>query len=209
MRIDKALNLILPIERDDGVILFAHSAPISEQTFIAYHRAISMTYAQLTADGLVGSGGIRNADLMLKDICERAGLWADDPQAKTIGVERGLLGEIRRLTNVFAPTPEKWDMVPLTDCVRGDILSDREVREVEAAAVFFTCASRNFPRQNLREFLQLCSGRIGALVTFSSCTDFHRSLPTWTGDASSGEKVAEWWETYSKPPALESDSAAS
>ena len=209
MRIDKALNLIIPIERDDGVILFAHSTPIDEGTFVAYHRAISMTYAQLTADGLIGSGGVRNPDLMLRDVCTRAGLWDDDPQTKTIGVERGLLGEIRRLTNVFAPTGDKWEMVPLSDCERSDILSPREVREVEAAAVFFTCASRNFPRQNLREFLQMCSGRIGAHVTFSSCTDLQRSLPTWTGDENSGERVAEWWAEYSKLPAPASDSEKS
>lgn len=209
MRIEKALNLIIPVERDDGAILFAHSTPISEQTFIAYHRAISMTYAQLTADGLIGAGGVRNADLMLRDVSERAGLWADDPVTKTVGVEKGLLGEIRRLTNVFAPTPQKWTMVPLVDCVGSDVLSERETREVEAAAVFFTCASRNFPRQNLKEFLQMCSGRIGALVTFSNCTDFHNSLPMWTGDASSGEKVAEWWDQYSSPPAAAAASASS
>lgn len=208
MRIDKALNLILPIERDDGVILFAHSTPVSEETFIAYHRPISITYAQLSADGLVGNGGIRSADLVLKAVSERIGLWADNAAEKSIGVERGLLGEIRRLTNVFAPTKEKWEMVPLEDCVARDVLSSREAREVQAAAVFFTCASRNFPRQNLKEFLQMCSGRIGAHVSFSSCTDLQRSLPTWTGDASSGATVAEWWDKYSNPPPPASASGA-
>lgn len=198
MRIDRELSLILPVERDDGAILFAHSAPIAEETFLAYHRPLNMTYAQLDADGLIRSGGIRNADLILKDVCERLGIWADDPREKTIGVERGLLGEIRRLTNVFAPTEKGWEMVPLSDCVSRDILSKREAREVEAGAVFFTCASRNFPKQNLREFLQLCSGRVGAHVSYSSCTAFQNSLPTSTADATS---VAEWWERFSNPPA--------
>lgn len=206
MRIDRALSLILPIERDDGVILFAHSTPIAEETFLAYHRPLNMAYAQLDADGLIRSGGIRNADLILKDVCERIGVWKDDPQTKSIGVERGLMGEIRRLTNVFAPTDKKWEMVPLEDCVGRDVLSSREAREVQAAAVFFTCASRNFPRQNLREFLQLCSGRIGALVTFSSCTEFQSSLPTSTTGAITGAAVVGWWDKYSNPQPSGSDS---
>lgn len=197
MRIDRELNLIVPIERDDGVILFAHSAPIAEETFLAYHRPLNMTYAQLDADGLLKSGGVRNADLMLKAVSERVGLWKDDPQTKTIGVERGLLAEIRRLTNVFAPTGTQWEQVPLDECVTRDVLSAREAREVVAAATFFCCSSRNFPRQNLKEFLQLCSGRIGALVSYSSCTAFQSSLPTLTAGGSSGATAAEWWDQFS------------
>lgn len=202
MRIERDLTLILPIERDDGVILFAHSTPISEETFVAFHRPLSMTYAQLVADGLIGSGGIRNADLVLKDIAQRSGLWEDDRETKRIGVERGLMAEIRRLTNVFAPTDKKWEMVPLDDCVNRDILSVREAREVTAGACFFTLVSRNFPRQNLREFLQVCSGRIGAHVSYSSCSELMSSLPTLTGDGNSGA-TAEWWDGFSKaaPPA--------
>jgi|SRR6185437_9034328 len=209
VRIDRNLNLILPIERDDGVVLFAHSSPIDEAVFIAYHRPLNMTYAQLDADGLIRSGGIRNADLILKDVCERIGAWKDEPTEKRIGVERGLLAEIRRLTNVFVPTEKGWQMVGLDDCVRGEFLSQREAREVQAGAVFFTCASRNFPRQNLKEFLQLCSGRIGALVSYSSCTEFQSSLPTLTAGESSGATAAAWWDKYSSPAPPASDSAKS
>ena len=201
MRIDKALNLVIPVERDDGVVLFAHATPIAEETFIAYHRALCMTYSQLDADGLIRSGGIRNADLVLKDVCERLGIWKDDPQTKSIGAERGLLGEIRRLTNVFAPTGNKWEPVPLDECVNRDILSPREVREVTAAALFFCCASFNFPKQNLKEFLQLCSGRIGAQVTSLSCTTLGTSLPTLTAGENSGETAAAWWDKFSSTPA--------
>lgn len=197
MRIDRELNLIVPIERDDGVILFAHSAPISEETFLAYHRPLNMTYAQMDADHLLHSGGMRNADLMLKEVSERIGVWQDNPQTRVMGVERGLLGEIRRLTNVFAPTGAKWEPVPLDECVNRDVLSAREAREVVAAATFFCCASRNFPRQNLREFLQLCSGRIGALVSYSTCTAFQSSLPTLSAGGNSGATVAAWWDQFS------------
>jgi hypothetical protein len=199
MRVDRELHLVIPIERDDGAILFAHSAPIQEETFIAYHRPLNMTYAQLDADGLIRSGGIRNADLILKDVCERIGVWKDDPQTRSIGVEHGLLGEIRRLTNVFAPTEKGWEMVPLADCVSRDILSKRESREISAAALFFCCASFNFPKQNLKEFLQVCSGRVGAHVTYSSCTEFQNSLMTSTAGANSSA-VAEWWDKYSTTP---------
>jgi len=201
--------LVHPLERDDGLVLFAHSTPIAEETFIAYHRPLTMTYAQLDADGLIRSGGIRNADLILKDVCERIGMWKDDPIEKRIGVERGLLGEIRRLTNVFAPTAQKWEMVPLEDCVARDILSSQEAREVQAAAVFFCCSSHGFPRQNLKTFLQLCSGRIGAHVTYSSATAFQSSLPTLTPDENSGVTAAAWWDKYLSGSQPESSSAKS
>lgn len=207
MRIDRALRLILPIERDDGVVLFAHSEPIAEAIFIAHHRALSMTYAQLDGDGLIRSGGIRNADLVMKDVCERIGVWKDDPVTKTVGAERGLLAEIRRLTNVFAPTEHNWEMVPLDDCVSRDILSEREAREVRAAAVFFICAFHHFPRQNLKTFLQMCSGRIGAHVTYSSATEFRNTLPTLTDAESFGATAAAWWDKYLSPSPPESGSA--
>src|SRR5487761_1838954 len=204
MRIDRGLTLTLPIERDDGVVLFAHSTPIAEETFLAYHRPLNMTYAQLDADGLIRSGGIRNADLILREVSERIGVWQGAPQTKSIGVERGLLGEIRRLTNVFAPTGTKWEAVPLDDCVNRDVLSAREAREVAAAAVFFTASSRAFPRQNLKEMLQLCSGRIGAHVTYSSVTELANSLPTLTAGENSGETAAAWWDKFSNTPAPDS-----
>lgn len=209
MRIEKSLCLVLPIERDDGVVLFAHSTPIEEATFIAYHRPLMMTYAQLDADGLIRSGGIRNADLILQEVSERIGIWKDDPQTKNIGVERGLLGEIRRLTNVFAPTGTKWEAVPLDECVNRDILSAREAREVAAAAVFFTASSRAFPRQNLKEFLQICSGRIGAHVSYSSVSAFASSLPTLTEGENSGATAAAWWDKFSSPSSPASDSPKS
>ncbi len=209
MRIDRALHLVLPIERDDGVVLFAHSTPIEEATFIAYHRPLMMTYAQLDADGLIRSGGIRNADLILKEVSERIGIWKDDPQTKSIGVERGLLGEIRRLTNVFAPTGTKWEAVPLDECVNRDVLSEREAREVAAGAVFFTASSRAFPRQNLREFLQICSSRIGASVVYSNVSGFASSLPTLTAGENSGATAAAWWDKFSNPSPQASDSPKS
>ena len=198
MRIERDLSLVLPIERDDGMVLFAHSTPIEEATFLAYHRPLNMTYAQMDADGLIRSGGIRNADLILKEVSERIGVWKDDPQTKSIGVERGLVGEIRRLTNVFAPTGNKWEAVPLDECVNRDVLSAREAREVQAGAVYFTCASRNFPRQNLKEFLQICSGRVGAQVSYLNVTQFSASLPTLTGGENSGV-AADWWDKFSNP----------
>jgi len=207
VRIERNLNLVVPVERDDGAVLFAHSTPIEETVFLTYHRALTMTYSQLDADGLIRSGGIRNADLILKDVCERIGIWKDDPQTKSVGVERGLLGEIKRLTNVFAPTETKWEMVPLEECVSREVLSPREAREVVAAATFFCASSRCFPRQNLKEFLQICSGRIGALVTYSNCTELTASLPTLTAGENSGVTAAAWWERYSTPAPQGSDSA--
>lgn len=199
MRINKQLNLVIPVERDDGVVLFAHSTPIEEATFIAYHRPLMMTYAQMDADGLIRSGGIRNADLILKEVSERVGMWKDDPQTKSIGVERGLLGEICRLTNVFAPTGTKWEAVPLEECVNRDVLSPQEAREVAAAATFFCSSSHGFPRQNLKEFLQICSGRIGAVVSYLSPSEFSLSLPTLTADENSGATAAAWWDKFSSP----------
>lgn len=198
MRIDRRLNLVIPIEREEGDILFAHSAPVSAEVLEKYYRPIALTYARLVDDGLIRAGGALSAFFALREISQGLGLWEDDPRESRIGVERGLVGEIRRLTNVFAHTEKGWDMVMLEDCIRdgAEILTKDEIREVQAVACFFTCISHHFPKQNVKELVDRALQLGGAATTYLGCTDFRSSLPTSTAGENFGVTVVGWWDTF-------------
>lgn len=196
MKIDRRLNLVIPIEDEDGKLCFAHSTPISAETFDVYFREISKTFSQLYADGLGMLGGPRVADKMLREIAKEMGTWADDPAKKRIGVERGLMAEIRRLTNILAPGEKGWELTQLDLAVKDEIISPADAQEIEAAACFFTVCSASHRRATLKDLVDVPLQLLGAQSTYSSCTEFRSSLPTLTADENSGAAAA-WWAKFS------------
>jgi len=88
MKLDKALNLVIPIDQDEGRI-YVHSTPISLEVFEKYFLAISKTFAAIYSEGLNVLAGPRVAALMLRRV-------SDD-----LGLDTGLIDEIRRLSNVI------------------------------------------------------------------------------------------------------------
>lgn len=190
MRIDRRLNLVIPIERDDGSVIYAHSTPISSEVFDVYHRPIARTFAQLYADGLGLVGGGRIADKYLRDIAKEMGMWDDNSQTKTAGVERGLIGEIRRLTNIMAPGERGWELLPVEDARKKDLISAQEAQEVDAAAVFFSVASAMHRKSSLKDLVDVALQLLDARTESLSCTEFLSSLPTSTEAASTGAKAA-------------------
>src|SRR3954465_11092498 len=94
LRIDKRLNLVIPIETSIGTV-FVHSCPIRREIFEKYFLIISKTFAAIYSEGLNVIAGPRVALMMLKQIAINANAWEGND-----GVESGLLNEIRRITNV-------------------------------------------------------------------------------------------------------------
>ena len=94
MQIDRSLNFVMPVERENGTI-YVHSMPISRQVFEANFLPISKTFTRLYTDGIGTTSGPRVAALMLREVATEMGI-ADK-------IERELFAEIRRLTNVILP----------------------------------------------------------------------------------------------------------
>lgn len=181
MRIDKNLNIVIPVDSTAGVHMFVHSTPVSADVYTTYFDTILGAANRLYAGGV----GPRGAHLMLAKVAKEKGEW-DTPG----GVQQGLVAEIRRLTNVCAPGPGGWQMVPFDEAVKRGTLDAEDAGEVEAAATFFTLGYHAFPRGARKEMIELAMPMWGARTESLPCSEFLRSLPTLIGDGSTGAKAA-------------------
>jgi hypothetical protein len=216
-RIDKKLNLYVPVYGeplprtdadgnpvldpetklqivDEPIIAYACSCPISREMFERYFMVIAQTFATIMtprAAGVVGLGlstGPGCAALVLKHVAQQQRVWEDDPTTGTVGVRRGLLEEIKRLTTVAALTADGWKPVPLAIAVDQGFINEEDAAEVENAVVFFIAASAMLNRAQRAPMVSAAADLWGALTSSSTPTEFIASLRTSTGTASSGAR---------------------
>lgn len=183
MKIDRKLNLVVPFERESGTI-YVHAAPISREVFEKYFLVIAKTFAAVYSEGLSVMAGPRVAALLLKERAVAMGIW-DGPT----GVDRGLMSEVRRLSNVLAPDAAKgggWATVPLQDAVDHGYMDADESVEVENILTFFIVVSAMHKRAELAAVLDGASRLWGGQITSLNCTEYTASLPTSTVGANTG-----------------------
>lgn len=184
MRINRALNLVVPFDTAEGQV-YIHSMPISREVFERYFLVISKTFAALISEGLSVISGPAAAFLMLKKIAQDMREW-DGPA----GVERGLIAEIHRLTNIVAPNPRGgWHTIPFQEALSTGVIEGDDVSEVEGLLCFFTCISTVPRREQRQEILDSMGSLWGARTESLSCTEFAASLPTSIETELSGETV--------------------
>lgn len=184
MRVSRSLHLVIPVTRADGTEIYVHSTPISADVFETHFLVLSKTFAAIYGEGLGAIAGPRVANKLLKKIAKDLGTW-DGPG----GVERSLMAEIRRLTNVLAPGQRGWETYPFDDAVTKGVLDREDGDEIEAAASFFTVASCMHRRADLKEILDGSMKLWGARTESLNCSEFMSSLQTSTAGASSGVRA--------------------
>ena len=181
MRINRALNLVFPVETAKNGTLHIHAMPISRTVFEQYFLVLSKAFSAILQEGLSIISGPRVAFLMLRQIATDQGVW-DAPD----GVERGLVAEIRRLTNVAMVGERGWETLPYQDILGRSILDPEDIAEIEGVLVFFTCASL-VPRRDQVANILASTGRLwGGQTTSLSCSELAASLPTSTATGNSG-----------------------
>jgi hypothetical protein len=187
VRIGRPLNLVQEFETDSGTI-YLHSMPLSVEVWRNYFLVLSKTYSQLFAQGIHTIAGPAIARLMLEQIAKIDGVW-EGPA----GVQQGLLAEIRRLSNVLAPTGAGWDMIPYETALQRGVIDPEAAEEMEGALVFFICASAVLRGPKAREKLEILLGMLerlwGAQSTSLDITAFRASLPTLTPAEIIGAKM--------------------
>ena len=192
MRIDKRLNLVVPIYDDEeggDIIAWVHSTPLGEETVDRYFMVIAQTYAAIFSQGLGLAGGPAVAMRLLRHIATERGVWHDDPKSGTIGVQNGVVEEIRRLTMVAALGKDgKWEQIPLSVAVDRGIVSADDKTEVENAIVFFIVASAVLPRAQRPTMIKAAADLWGAQTSSSTIMEWTASLKTSTGTVTTGEK---------------------
>jgi hypothetical protein len=184
MRIDKKLNLVVPVEMDDGSKLFVHSTPISSDVYTTYWKPLSRAFADIHTQGLAAVGA-RVAANVLQDVSMQLRLW-DGPT----GVERGLIPEIHRLTNVMVIGARGWESMPFDDARSKKMLDDEILAEIEGMLIFFTAASHLYRRGTRQEMLMGALAHWDAQIESSNCMELLHSLQTSTAAENTGAKAA-------------------
>lgn len=178
MKINRSLNLVIPVE-DDSSVLYVHSTPVGREVFERYYLIMGKVFAAIYNEGLGVVAGPRIAMLILKELAQRGGpeMVAD--------VERGLLAEMRRLTNVCLMGDAGWEVLPFQTVIDRKMLDDSTLVEVESAICFFIVNSALHKGGVLTSMLQTLVELFGWQLTSSNVTEFKNSLPTLTVAASS------------------------
>lgn len=193
MKLDRNLNFVVPVDTDAGTAVYVHATPISRAVFEEHYLVISKTFAAIHQQGLAALSGPRVAALLLRDVAKRtAGLEVgENAWDGPTGVERTLLPEIRRLTNVIVPTDDGYRTLPYQEVVdKKQHMSADDVAEVEGILAFFTVASAMHRRSQLQIILSGAASLWAAQVTSLNCTEYAASLQTASETDSSGETAA-------------------
>lgn len=180
MRIDKRLNFIVPIEREDGPTVYVHAMPLPREAFERYAVILAQTFSAIHNKGIGLISAPRVAAVLLKELAIKDGSW-EGPE----GVEAGLIQEIRRLSNAIIKTDAGWKPVPIGDALKRGALSPEEAAEVDGLVTFFIVISAMQRRDEVDAILNYAANAWGALTSFSNCTDFAVSLTTSTAGAGS------------------------
>lgn len=204
LKINEKLCFTFPITRPNGNQVWVHATPISREVFSAHWRILSQTFARLFGAGISPGMSLRMAALCLRELAVEQDIWEDDPKRDFIGVKTSLLGEIRRLAMVMAPSArhavagdaaasivEGWNKVMLDDALKSGIFDEDEASEVEAVIVFFTVISWVMRRTEADNMMTAAGRPFGGQLSSLNSTAFRDSLPTSSAA-----------ETTSTPPTM-------
>ena len=179
--IDRNLNLIIPIERDSGLI-YVHVMPLGRAAFENNFQMLARTWEALHANGISGTSAPQIAYLMLRQIAQDMGLW-EGPS----GVENSLVNEVIRLSNIVMPGERGWQSVALFDALRTNILDEDEADEVRNAIIFFSVAWWIYPRRQIRKAITMTGHFWRWPAKSLALMEFIKSLPTSTPAENTGE----------------------
>jgi hypothetical protein len=182
VQLNRALNLVLTIDRDERGPIYVHSTPLARMVFEANFRIFARAFSALYTDNLLAISGPKVAALLLIE------------QAQVMGQEQRaheLLAEMRRLTQVIAPRANNgggFETLPYDVARQRKIVDDDTAADVEGAIAFFTLASRVGSVDQRNSLLRGLSLLWPAEITSSTPSDFQTSLRTSTTAESTGPK---------------------
>jgi hypothetical protein len=189
MKIDKKLNLVIPLETENGVY-YVHAMPLAKEAFEHHFLLISKTFARLYSEGLHIIAGPKVAALMLREVAadmDGEPSEKEGPRAKEC---TALMAEIHRLTSICLPTEDHgWQPMPLESAVTRGLIDEDDLAEIEGQLVFFICASAMHKRDQVKVTLYGMTQLWGSQTLSLSTTEFLSSLPTSTEAENSGVTV--------------------
>jgi hypothetical protein len=190
VRIDRRLNLVVPVERSAGDTAYVHSQPMSRLAFEENFLIVSKVFSAIYSEGLNVFSGPRVAALLMRRIARLEAKSEEEAERIAETVEKSFFREIRRLSSLILIQDTGWETVPLQEALDRSLLSEDDAAEVENAVTFFTVASAMHRRADLRAVLDGAVQLWGAQTTPLNSTEFAHSLRTSTAGASTGATEA-------------------
>jgi hypothetical protein len=187
MKIDRRLNLVLSVTRDDGTEVWVHHTPIRREIYEQHFLVLTKTMAAMYEQSLPPTMSARIALLMIRKVADELDVRQQ--------VETTLLPEIWRMTMVLVPSQPQlvnggsiggWQPLPLEKVMQEKIISEEDAEEVKNYVCFFTAASWIHRKSELDEIVYPMLTRSGSQIVSSNSTDFMASLQTSTPAASTG-----------------------
>lgn len=179
MKIDKKLNLVTNITRDDGSIVYLHVTPFPYEVVEEYCVLLGNLFTNfITQVGPLGSA--RVAAMMLKKRLkqEQDARLEDGKSLSDLPKSLTLVDEIQRLTVVIHNVGGQWKTTPLEVAFNQGVIDPDEYREVEGEVVFFMVSSAiqkaNLIAPTVGTVIKMYDGQL----TSSSVTAFRDSLQT-------------------------------
>lgn len=184
MKIDRKLNIVIPIETETNGRILVHSAPISRDVFEQFYLELGKVFTQCfdsVSQAHLALSAPQLAYPALKKMAMDAGTWEN--------VKRGLINEIVRLTNVLIAGDKGWETLPLDIAIKREILDEDEESEVLSAIVFFTSICRVAPKELRTSFLEMAGSIRNWELTSSDSTEYLNGLLMSAKTVPTGKKV--------------------
>ncbi|HCR1896843.1 TPA: hypothetical protein ONC14_003801 [Enterobacter asburiae] len=179
MKIDKKLNLVTNITREDGSIVYLHVTPFPYEVVEEHCLLLGNLFTNFISQ-VGGLGAARVAAMMLRKKLQReqelrgeaSQLDKQAQQAPTI------VDEIQRLTSVVWNDGGAWKTTSFDAAMKQGIISPDEYREVEGEVVFFMVSSAIQKAHLIAPTVGSVIGMFGGQLVSSSVTAFRDSLLT-------------------------------
>lgn len=173
VKIDKKLNLVTNITREDGSIVYLHVTPFPYEVVEEHCLLLGNLFTNFISQ-VGGLGAARVAAMMLRKKLKREQeLNADNGQ-------RGpnIVDEIQRLTSVVWNDGGTWKTTSFDAAMKQGIISPDEYREVEGEVVFFMVSSAIQKAHLIAPTVGSVIGMFGGQLESLSVTAFRDSLQT-------------------------------
>ena len=170
MKIDKKLNLVCTVSRDDGTLVYVHTSPFPYEVVEEHCLMLGSLFTSFIAQ-VGGLGAARVAAMMLRKKIKQE-------QAVTGQTGPNIVDEIQRQTTVIFNDNGQWKPSPLETAMKLGIITADEFREVEGEIVFFMVSSAIQKPELIKPTVGSVIDMFGGQLTLSTATEWRDSLLT-------------------------------
>lgn len=179
VKIDKKLNLVTNITREDGSIVYLHVTPFPYEVVEEHCLLLGNLFTNFISQ-VGGLGAARVAAMMLRKKLQREQELREEANQQAQQAQRAptIVDEIQRLTSVVWNDGGNWKTASFEVAMKQGIISPDEYREVEGEVVFFMVSSAIQKTQLIAPTVGSVIGMFGGQLESLSVTAFRDSLLT-------------------------------